>query len=192
MHFRDNCSGLHCNNQCPETFTLGELDSDDWPPVAKAIIAALVLGVTILCLLAKGLCLTWLYYVQRKQRKYNCLEGDKIQEKQSVASINSPNSVRVGNPASASPPPPTTDRQVQPIEPVHNYSGEGDKTQEKQTVAGIDGLTSDSAREGNSSPPPPTTDQQDQPLETACDYSEEGDRTEKKQASLQVTTEYHL
>ena len=72
MHFRDNCSGLHCNNQCPERLTLGELDSDDWPPVAKAIVAALVLVVTILCHIAKVMFYIWLCCLQRKLSIWLC------------------------------------------------------------------------------------------------------------------------
>ena len=87
MHFRDNCSGLHCNNQCPETFTLGELDSDDWPPAAKAIIVALVLGVTIVCLIAKGIFCIWLCCLQRKQHDYRSEEGEKIQASSFMLSL---------------------------------------------------------------------------------------------------------
>ena len=83
MHFRDNCSGLHCNNQCPEMFTLGELDSDNWPSGLKATIVALVLVVTMLCVIAKGMFFAWLHCLRWKQRNHE--EGDKTQEKHVVS-----------------------------------------------------------------------------------------------------------
>ena len=72
MHFRDNCVGLHCNNQCPDRFSFGELDSNDWSPVAKAVSVGLVLGVTILCLVAKGIFYIWMCCLQRKQNMWLC------------------------------------------------------------------------------------------------------------------------
>ena len=84
MYFRDDCSGLHCNNQCPETFTLGKLDSDNWPLVAKGVIVALVLGITILCVLVKGIFCTWLYCLQRQQSKKKHAQGDGTQGNQAV------------------------------------------------------------------------------------------------------------
>ena len=49
---------------------MGELDSNDWHPVAKGVIVGLVLGITILCLVAKGIFFIWLCHLQRKQDAY--------------------------------------------------------------------------------------------------------------------------
>ena len=60
-------------------FSLGELNSDSWPPAAKGVIVALVLGITILSLLIKGIFCTWLYCLQRQQRQQKRKEGSKTQ-----------------------------------------------------------------------------------------------------------------
>ena len=65
VHFRDSCSGPHCNAQCPEKFLLAELDSNNWSPAAKIIIVVLVVGITAFCLFLKAMFIVWLCWLKK-------------------------------------------------------------------------------------------------------------------------------
>ena len=64
------CVGPYCNRQCPESFTLGELTSNNWPPWAKILIVSIVLGIAVFALLMKVVFVIWLYVLERKQDSY--------------------------------------------------------------------------------------------------------------------------
>ena len=69
--FRDGCIGVHCNDACPEQFALGVLTSNDWPAWLKIVIAAIVVGLSLICLLVKAMFMAWwFFYVRYRQAKF--------------------------------------------------------------------------------------------------------------------------
>ena len=52
--FRDECSGPHCSNVCPEEIILEtESAAEDWSAAARIVIAVIVLAIAVFCLLLK-------------------------------------------------------------------------------------------------------------------------------------------
>ena len=70
FEFRDDCQGPYCNTDCPEEFTLGELDSNNWPSEAKIILVIVVLVITVASLMLKVMFMMWYYQLQRNQQLY--------------------------------------------------------------------------------------------------------------------------
>ena len=82
VYFRDTCNGPHCNDQCPETFSLGKLNSNNWHPVAKCVIVGIVLLVMILCVILKLGFDIWLRILNKKQNRYNEEKSQRGNESQ--------------------------------------------------------------------------------------------------------------
>ena len=55
---------------CPDSFSLGDLKSNSWPVRAKIAIAAIVIGVGVVCLFMKFMFRLWLYRLEKKQDDY--------------------------------------------------------------------------------------------------------------------------
>ncbi len=68
--FRDDCGGLYCNSQCPGTFELGDLTSNNWAMWLKILIATMVVAVGVIAVAIKLLFVLWLWWIQRKQALY--------------------------------------------------------------------------------------------------------------------------
>ena len=68
--FLDSCEGPYCNEQCPESFTLGELTSNNWPIGVKIVIAAVIVAIGMVCMFMKSLFKVWLFWLEKKQDNY--------------------------------------------------------------------------------------------------------------------------
>lgn len=65
---------------CPDRLELGELTSDNWPLWSKIVIAVLVIGVAVVCMVVKVMFMVWVCWLERKQDAYlDSLEGDEEQ-----------------------------------------------------------------------------------------------------------------
>ena len=70
------CTGILCNGQCPDQLVLGELTSNNWPLWSKIIVAILVVGLAMVCVLIKMAFVIWVWWLERKQDAYlESLEG---------------------------------------------------------------------------------------------------------------------
>ena len=72
------CTGILCNDQCPDQLLLGQLTSDNWPLWSKIFITVLVVGLATVCMLIKMAFVAWVWWLERKQDAYlESLEGDE-------------------------------------------------------------------------------------------------------------------
>jgi len=62
--------GPYCNRECPETFLLGELTSNNWPFWGKILVVSIVMGIGVLAVFMKVLFKIWLFVLERKQQSY--------------------------------------------------------------------------------------------------------------------------
>ena len=70
-------AGPYCNMECPETFVLGDLTSNNWPSRVKIAIICIVMGIGLIALVLKVLFVLWLCWLERMQRLYlESLEDD--------------------------------------------------------------------------------------------------------------------
>ena len=64
--------------ECPEEFTQGELTSNNWHLGLKIIIAILIVGVSVLCVVMKLIFGLWLCWLNWKQNTYlDTLDADE-------------------------------------------------------------------------------------------------------------------
>ena len=64
--------------ECPEEFTQGELTSNNWHLGLKIIIAVLIVGVSVLCVVMKLIFGLWLCWLNWKQNTYlDTLDADE-------------------------------------------------------------------------------------------------------------------
>lgn len=70
FEFRDDCTGLYCNEQCPEMFILDELTSNNWSDAAKIILVLILLGIVAMCVVLKAMFMLWRYRLEKKQHLY--------------------------------------------------------------------------------------------------------------------------
>ena len=68
--FLDSCEGPYCNEECPESFTLGELTSNNWPIGVKIVIAIIIVAIGMVCMFMKFLFKIWLFWLEKKQDNY--------------------------------------------------------------------------------------------------------------------------
>lgn len=74
-------TGILCNNQCPDELELSALTSDNWPLWSKIIVAIIVVGLAVVCMLIKMAFVAWIWWLERKQDAYlDSLEGRDVEE----------------------------------------------------------------------------------------------------------------
>ena len=81
VHFTDlTCAGPYCNEQCPEQFTLGEITTNDFPLYAKIIVAMLIVGLAVACLVMKLVFHLWIVHLEHKYGLFldKLREGDSL------------------------------------------------------------------------------------------------------------------
>ena len=62
--------GVLCNDECPDTLLLGELTSNNWHLGVKILIAVLINGIALLCVVMKITFVLWLSRLEKKQNGY--------------------------------------------------------------------------------------------------------------------------
>ena len=74
-------TGILCNDACPDQLLLGELTSNNWPLWSKILVAVLVVGLAVVCMLVKVAFVTWVWWLEKKQDAYlDSLEGGDEEE----------------------------------------------------------------------------------------------------------------
>lgn len=62
--------GVLCNAECPDELMLGQLTSNNWHLSVKILIAVLIIGLALLCVMMKITFVLWLYRLEKKQNDY--------------------------------------------------------------------------------------------------------------------------
>ena len=71
VHYSDRlCDGPSCNPHCPDRLTIGTQTSNNWPLWSKIVIACMIIGIMITCVVIKVWIICWMHGLEKKQETY--------------------------------------------------------------------------------------------------------------------------
>ena len=68
--FTSTCQGPYCTGECPDSFIIIPLTSNNWPGLVKFLIIAVSFTISMACIFMKMLFVLWLFKLERKQLAY--------------------------------------------------------------------------------------------------------------------------